>query len=127
MFERVVCSLVFVIFALPLACGGQTGGAANSAEQPVKGHEPKRYALYVPGEVLVKFREKMNRAEVEEFAAKHNCRLEESVATIQLYRMKILDGRDVLEVANAFGKEVKVEYAEPNFIDQPEGDNSFRN
>ena len=55
-------------------------------------------------------------------AAKHNCRVEEFSATIRLYRMKIMDTRDVWQVAKDFAQEVEVEYAEPNFIDRSTGD-----
>ena len=63
----------------------------------------------------------MDRVQVERLAAKHNCRVEESVATINLYRMKILDKRDVWDVVSVFAQDPRVEYAEPNFIDRPTG------
>jgi len=124
MFMGIIFSLVLVVFALPLACGRQTGGAADLSEQPLRGHHQEYDGPYVPGEVLVKFKGNVNRAEVDELAAKHNCRVEEFSATIQLYRLKILDKRDVRDVAELFAQDPRVEYAEPNFIDRPTGGNA---
>jgi len=112
--------MVLVVFAL--ACGRQTGGTHDVAEQPLKGHQWEYHGSYVPGEVLVKFKETVDRTEIDRLAAKYNCRVEEYVSTVNLYRMKILNKRDVWEVVEGFGKEPEVEYAEPNFIDQPAGD-----
>jgi subtilisin family serine protease len=98
----------------------------NGASPGIKGQAPKEYeydygAPYVADEVLVKFKESMDRAQADSLAMEHNCRVEESIATIRLHRMKILDRRDVWDVAAEFEAKPNVEYAEPNFIDKPVG------
>jgi subtilisin family serine protease len=76
-------------------------------------------APYVPGEVLVKFKADVDSAMAADVATDHNCSVEESIKTIRLYRLKINDQRGVWDVAAEFEADPNVEYAEPNFIDEP--------
>jgi hypothetical protein len=116
--------LVLSMIVLPgllSACGGLKGSSPKLNGQAPKESRQNDKGSYVPDEVLVKFKKGMNRIKVERLAAKHNCRIEASISTIQLYRMKILDKRDVWDVVAAFAQDPRVEYAEPNFIDRPTG------
>lgn len=116
--------LIFSMIVLPgllSACGSLKGSSPKVKGQAPKVNKQEQKAHYVPGEVLVKFKDSMDRVQVDRLAADHNCWVEESVATINLYRMKILDKRDVWDVVSDFAQDPRVEYAEPNFIDRPTG------
>ena len=119
-----VCILFLLMIGMPAlaaADGAQTGSSPGVKAQAPKVYEYDYDAPYVPGEVLVKFKDSVDRGQAEGLAAKHNCRVEESISTVRLFRMKILDKRDVWDVAGSFAQDPLVEYAEPNFIDHPTG------
>jgi hypothetical protein len=115
-----VLSMIFLPGLLS-ACGALNGSSPKVNGQAPKESRQNDKGSYVPGEVLVKFKEGVDRVKVERLAAKHNCRIEASISTIQLYRMKILDKRDVWDVVLVFDQDPRVEYAEPNFIERPTG------
>ena len=117
----IIFLLMLVMPGMVMADSGQTGSSPGIKEQPPRAYQYDYDAPYVPGEVLVKFKDSVDRVAAEGLATNHNCRAEESISTIQLYRMKILDKRDVWEVANDIARDPSVEYAEPNFIDYPTG------
>jgi len=99
----------------------QPGASPGVAQQPEKTFEYDYNAPYVPGEVLVKFREGVDSVQADTWAADHSCAVEDVIHTIGLYRMKILDRRAVWDVAMDLGADPQVEYVEPNFIDYPTG------
>jgi subtilisin family serine protease len=112
---------MMIVPGLTAAQNGETGASPGVIEQAphIYAYDPD--APYVPGEVLVKLKDTMDRVQADSLAADHGCRVEESIATIQLYRMEILSEAGVWDVAAGFAQDPGVEYAEPNFIDYPVG------
>ncbi|MCP4002245.1 MAG: S8 family serine peptidase [Gammaproteobacteria bacterium] len=73
-------------------------------------------APYVQGEILVKFTAGTDRAMAAKVAADHDCSIEESLQSIQLYRFKINNQQEVWKLAAELESMPDIEYAEPNFI-----------
>jgi len=77
---------------------------------------PKRTPEYVPGEILVKFKDVASKKQIESI----NSMYETSVLYISPYagfkRIKIPPDKTVPEMVEVYGKNPLVEYAEPNYI-----------
>jgi subtilisin family serine protease len=120
-------ALILLLLAMPALAGAADrpqGASPGALKSPVRTSACDEDAPYMPGEVLVKLKDGQDRTQASTLAADHGCQVQEGIATIRLYRMKILDQRSVREVAAEFAKDPRVEYAEPNFIDHPTGNRS---
>ena len=71
---------------------------------------------YVPGEILVKFRDGTTDQAKEAIQRKVHLETIRLISKPNLYLMKILDGSSVESVMERLGKFKEVKYAEPNYI-----------
>lgn len=71
---------------------------------------------YREGEVLVKFRSGVNRAEVEKIIKGLDLEIIKVVSAPNLYLLKILSDSTVLEIIERLRQFEGVEYSEPNYI-----------
>ena len=71
---------------------------------------------YVPGEILVKFRDGTTDQAKEAIQKEVHLETIRLISKPNLYLMKILDGSSVESVLERLGKLKEVKYAEPNYI-----------
>lgn len=71
---------------------------------------------YVPGEILVKFRDGTTDKAKEAIQKEVHLETIRLISKPNLYLMKILDGSSVESVMERLGKFKEVKYAEPNYI-----------
>ena len=94
----------------PRAIGIQGG------EQPKLSPEGGETKNYVPGEILVKFRDGTTDQAKEAIQRKVHLETIRLISKPNLYLMKILDGSSVESVMERLGKLKEVKHAEPNYI-----------
>lgn len=70
---------------------------------------------YAEGELLVKFKEGVNREEAEAIISRKGASVIKVVEGIQVYHIRLPKGKDVGEAVEEFSKMPEVEYAEPNY------------
>ncbi len=119
---------LLVIFFLTISCADhhlEAQEKAASHPQAIEIHgsdQPKPSPAggetknYVPGEILVKFRDgttDQTKKAIQKEAHLETIRI---VSKPNLYLMKILDGSSVESVMERLGKFKEVKYAEPNYI-----------
>ena len=71
---------------------------------------------YVPGQVLVKFRDGTDEGAIETIRRHLSLETIRVSPKLPLYRMKILDGSSVEEVIERLQHFDEVEYSEPNYV-----------
>ena len=94
----------------PRAIGIQGG------EQPKLSPEGGETKSYVPGEILVKFRDGTTDQTKKAIQKEVHLETIRLISKPNLYLMKILDGSSVESVMERLGKFKEVKYAEPNYI-----------
>ena len=114
--KRIICVLVFVtmFLYLPVAWSG-------GAPQPLWGSdglpiEKQIFAEFMPGEVLVKFKEGITQGEIK--ALHSNLRAQEirRIEPLGVRRIKLPSDISVKEAVAHYKMDPNVEYAEPNYI-----------
>ena len=89
--------LVFVLF--PYACGS---GVANHPE-------------YAAGEIMVKFKKDVSRAEAKSFHSRCGSKILKHFKRINVDLVQIKEGWTVEQAIKAYQDDPRVEYAEPNY------------
>jgi hypothetical protein len=119
---------LLVIFLLTISCADRHPEAqekAASHPQAIEiqgGEQPKLSPAggetknYVPGEILVKFRDGTTDQAKEAIQKEVHLETIRLISKPNLYLMKILDGSSVESVMERLGKLKEVKYAEPNYI-----------
>ena len=88
----------------------------QGSEQPKLSPEGGETKNYVPGEILVKFRNGTTDQAKEAIQKEVHLKTIRLISKPNLYLMKILDGFSVESVMERLGKFKEVKYAEPNYI-----------
>jgi hypothetical protein len=88
----------------------------QGSEQPNLSPEGGETKNYVPGEILVKFRDGTTDQAKEAIQRKVHLETIRLISKPNLYLMKILDGSSVESVMERLRKFKEVKYAEPNYI-----------
>ena len=88
----------------------------QGSEQPKLSPAGGETKNYVPGEILVKFRDGTTDQAKEAIQRKVHLDTIRIISKPNLYLMKILDGSSVESVMERLGKFKEVKYAEPNYI-----------
>jgi len=119
---------VIVILFLTISCADRhpeaQGKAAShpqaieiqASEQPKLSPGGGETKNYVPGEVLVKFKDDTTVQAKEAIQREVHLETIRLISKPNLYLMKILDGSSVERVLERLGKFKEVQYAEPNYI-----------
>ncbi len=117
-----------VIFVFSASCGAQhpeAQGTSVSSPQAVEMLGSERPKLspsgeegknYVPGEILVKFKDSATEEAIGAIQREVHLETIRVVFKPHLYLMKILDGASVESVIERLRTYQEVQYAEPNFI-----------
>jgi hypothetical protein len=90
--------------------------ASSQSEQPKLSPEGGETKSYVPGEILVKFRDGTTDQTKKAIQKEVHLETIRLISKPNLYLMKILDGSSVERVLERLGKFKEVKYAEPNYI-----------
>jgi len=119
---------LLVIFLLTISCAdrhpeAQEKAASHPQAIEIQGSEQPKLSPaggetknYVPGEILVKFRDGTTDQAKEAIQRKVHLETIRLISKPNLYLMKILDGSSVESVMERLGKFKEVKYAEPNYI-----------
>ena len=94
----------------PRAIGIQGG------EQPKLSPEGGETKNYVPGEILVKFRDGTKEKAIEAIKTDLHLETVRIVSKPNLYLMRILDGSSVENVLERLRQYKEVKYSEPNYV-----------
>ena len=81
-------------------------------------HTVKKDQNYIPGEVLIKFKEGTSAESIKAIQNKLNLKIISVVPKSYIYRMKIQNSSSVEEVIKNLQEFKEVEYAEPNYISE---------
>jgi hypothetical protein len=119
---------LLIAFFLAGSCTGQTTktkcGSTNQPQTNKTRHLEhlklapfeKEGQKYMPGQVLVKFRDGTDEGAIETIRRQLALETIRVSPKLRLYRMKILDGSSVEEVIERLQGFDEVEYSEPNYI-----------
>lgn len=119
---------LLVIFFLAISCAdrhpeAQEKAASHPQAVEIQGSDQPKLSPaggetknYVPGEILVKFRDGTTDQMKEAIQKKVHLETIRLISKPNLYLMKILDGSSVESVMERLGKFKEVKYAEPNYI-----------
>jgi len=77
-------------------------------------HEDK--TSFVEGEVLLKFKSDISKILREEIIKEYDCRILNVIESIQVYRVRIPEGKSVPDMIKILNSDDRVKYAEPNMI-----------
>jgi hypothetical protein len=116
------------IFVLTISCAGKNPpGQEKSAHPPpeikkAESTQPKLQSPagesknYVPGEIVIKFREGTSAKAIQGIMRDLHLETIRVVSEPNLYLVKILDGSSVESVLERVGKYKEVQYSEPNYL-----------
>ena len=119
---------LLVIFFLAISCAdrhpeAQEKAASHPQATEIHGSDQPKLSPtggetknYVPGEILVKFRDGTTYQTKKAIQKEAHLKTIRIVSKPDLYLMKILDGSSVEIVMKRLGKFKEVNYAEPNYI-----------
>ena len=126
--RRTITFQVIVILFLIISCADrhleeQEKETSHSRAIGIQGSEQPKLSPaggetknYVPGEILVKFRDGTTDQIKEALQKEVHLETIRLISKPNLYLMKILDGSSVERVLERLGKFKEVKYAEPNYI-----------
>jgi serine protease len=83
---------------------------------PAFANPPPNEGNFVPGEIIVKFKNGVDNNEKSQIYAGNGLSMLSSNTNAGFQRLKVSQGRSVLEMADILNKNPNVEYAEPNYI-----------
>jgi hypothetical protein len=113
-----------LLAALTVACVGQgtglgTGRPPSNLEtktMEIKVGQPAERSRYVPGEILVKFREGTDEGTIARIQREAHLETIRVVSSPNLYLMKIVDQTSVDETVQRLQRYDEVVVAEPNYV-----------
>lgn len=111
-------SLISVLVVL-YAWGNTAPATTILAEAPSPG--PSRPIDVAPGEVLVKFRPEVPKDRITLIVSELGVEVVRTFEALHLYHVRIVSGEPLETVIRKFSLLPEVEYAEPNYIQRPQG------
>ncbi len=117
-----------MVFFFTISCVGQNGELKEKLANHVKVTEiqgtknqklvplGKERHAYVPGEILIKFREGTDERTIEAIQRELHLETIRIVSRPNLYLMKILDGSSVERIMERLHDFQEVAYSEPNYV-----------
>lgn len=104
-----------ILFIIPVYCtAAGTSNSQKTAEENKK--IIKKDDKYKEGELLVKFKEGVSEEEISAINKEKGTEVLEFIKGIKVYRLKIISNKSVKDMAEAYSKDLRIEYAEPNYI-----------
>jgi serine protease len=92
--------------------------SANSSQNTAEEDKKiiKKDDKYKKGELLVKFKEGVSEEEISAINKEKGTEVLEFIKGIKVYRLKIISNKSVENMVEAYSKDLRIEYAEPNYI-----------
>ncbi len=124
----IICLTWLIIFLFTFSCKGQKNDLKEDLVNQTKISETqgakhrKLFSIgkeshnYVPGEILIKFKDGTDVQSIKTIQKRLGLRTIKVVPKLNIYRMKIQNGSSVEEVIKRLKGFREVEYAEPNYI-----------
>lgn len=109
--------IIFLIIPLLISVSCASAGTNSSqktAEENMK--IIKKDDKYKNGELLVKFKEGVTEEEIRNINKGMGTEVIEVIKGIGVYRLKIISNKSVEYMVEAYSKDPRIEYAEPNYI-----------
>ncbi len=106
----------FIILSImPASC---TSAGTNSSQKTAEENKKiiKKDNKYKNGELLVKFKEGVTEEEIKTINKGKGTDILEFIKGIKVYRLKITSNKSVENMVEAYSKDPRIEYAEPNYI-----------
>jgi serine protease len=103
----------FLILMLPLTMG--ISNASADEQNAAAMSDADEGSLYVPDEIIVKFKHGIPERAIESINAQHGASVIE-VSPLGFMRLSVPHGKSVLAMTDSYSKNPNVEYAEPNAI-----------
>lgn len=98
------CVLLVIIFS-----AGDLWGFSKKPAEPE----------YVPGKIMVKFREDISEERIKTIVTKENGTIESALKSSRIHIIDIPENADVLDAVNRFSAYPEVVYAEPSYRATP--------
>lgn len=126
--KRLIIMIPIAIFCMVAACASQeqheakersevhSMHAAGAGETRMTSDGATTGRPYVPGQILVRFRNGIEAKEVERIQSEAGLQTLKVVSAPDLYLMKITDGSAVEDMLVRLKKYPEIVYAEPNYV-----------
>ncbi len=111
---RIILALI-VLFIASVSCASAGTNSSQKAEEENK-KIIKEDDKYKKGELLVKFKEGVTEEEIMAINKMMETEVIEVIKGIGVYRLKIISNKSVEDMVEAYSKDLRIEYAEPNYI-----------
>ena len=111
---RIILALI-VLFIASVSCASAGTNSSQKAEEENK-KIIKKDDKYKKSELLVKFKKGVTEEEITAINKMMGTEAIEFIKGIRVYRLKIISNKSVEDMVEAYSKDPKVEYAEPNYI-----------
>ena len=105
--------IIGCVLILCLACGVHARSMKNTSVGKLH---------YVPGEILVKFKQAVSHEKVNAVHSSFHGRVVQELQRGRVHRVSLPKGMDVLDASKMYTGNPHVEYAEPNYIYHPYGE-----
>lgn len=112
-FLKASAVIIVLTFSL-LGCG--SSNSISGIEQSGTSADTKKKAEYMPGELLVKFRDGTSAITAEGLHSSINAVRKKEIREIRVHQIKLPESITVAEAIEHYQRDPNVEYAEPNYI-----------
>ena len=117
-FKKILTPLFISFIILSIMSASCTTAGTNSSQNTAEKDKKiiKKDNKYKKGELLVKFKEGVTEEKIGNINKGKGTEVLEFIKEIKVYRLKIISNKSVEDMVEAYSKDPKVEYAEPNYI-----------
>lgn len=109
-----VSAVIILLSSSLLGCG--SSNSISGIEQSGVSSDTKKKAEYVPGELLVKFRDGTSEVTAEALHSSIHAAKKREMKEIRVHHIKLSESITVTEAVEHYQRDPDVEYAEPNYI-----------
>ncbi|MFZ3091915.1 MAG: hypothetical protein WA240_15010 [Nitrospirota bacterium] len=117
-FKKILTPLFMFFIILSITPASCTSAGTNSSQKAAEENKKiiKKDDKYKKGELLVKFKEGVSEEEIKAINKGRGTEVIEVIKGIGVYRLKIINNKSVEDMVEAYSKDPRIEYAEPNYI-----------
>mgnify|MGYP001561477793 FL=1 len=117
-FKKILTPLFMSFIILSITPASCTSAGTNSSQKAEEENKKiiKKDDKYKNGELLVKFKEGVTEEEIKAINKDMGAEVMEFIKGIRVYRLKIISNKSVEDMVEAYSKDPRIEYAEPNYI-----------
>ncbi len=117
-FKKILTPLFISFIILSITPASCASAGTNSSQKTEEENKKiiKKDDKYKNGELLVKFKEGVTEEEIKTINKEKGTDILEFIKGIKVYRLKIISSKSVEDMVEAYSKDPRIEYAEPNYI-----------